>query len=132
MANTSFHGKGGSVSLDGATIANITEWSVEARCDTVDTTAMGNDNDYKSHADGFKDWTAQVEANLSGTPAEVSAQLALLGATVACIFSGGAGKPSLSGSAIVTGFNPTSAAGAAATVRFNLQGNGNLTAGTGG
>lgn len=61
-----FHGKSGSAVFDGGTTANITNWTLNASADVVETSVMAYVNPatasshWKSHLATYNDWTASI------------------------------------------------------------------------
>ncbi len=117
------HGKGGTAVFASLTFEMLS-WSVDATADVAEATAMAAANGAKIYLAGFKDWTATAECLLPKAGGGVAA----LGTTAALTFDTVTdGGLAYAGSAICTGFSPTSDKDGVATITFSFQGSAILT-----
>ena len=136
MAATAFHGKGGYVTFATSAVSNITNWSVEATCDTVESSVMSSvtvtsATHWKDHLAGFKSWTATVECDIDdggldpdlvtdGTDRDGLALVLYCGTSAT-------GVRMYSGSCIITGVSPSLDKDGLASCTYTVQGTGALT-----
>ena len=136
MVSAAFHGKGGYVTFATAAVANILKWSLEATCDTVESSVMSSvtvtsATHWKDHLAGFKSWTASVECHVEDTG--LDPDIAVDGidrdglALVLYCGTSAAGDRMYSGSAIITGISTSLDKEGLATCTYTVQGTGTLT-----
>ena len=127
---TSYHGKGGALTLGGVAVAQITDWSVSQSVDVADTTTMGDgDRTFLAGIKSFEGsadvlWAAEDHAPDQGL---VAGEI-LVGTTYAAIFypGGTGGNVSYSGNVIVTGVEVSATVDDVVTASISFQGTGAL------
>ena len=119
----SFHGKAGSITWSGTATESeeITSWSLDATCDTAESTNMASSDDYKTYIAGFKDWTATIEAILNATVSD----LTMLGTSGDLVLN--TGTATLSAAGICTSLAYSVDANDVGKVTYSFQGNGEIT-----
>ena len=126
---SSYHGKGGALTLGGTAVAQITDWSVSQSVDVADTTTMGDAD--RSFLAGIKSFEGSADVVWAAEDAEsqlVAGEI-VVGTTYAAIFypGGTTGQVSYSGSVICTGVEVTATVDDVVTASISFQGTGALT-----
>jgi predicted secreted protein len=127
---SSYHGKGGALTLGGTAVAQITDWSVSQSVDVADTTTMGDsDRTFLAGIKSFEGsadvlWAAEDNTDDTGL---VAGEIAV-GTTYAAIFypGGTGGNVSYSGNVICTGVEVTATVDDVVTASISFQGTGAL------
>tara|TARA_S200002703_G_scaffold134757_2_gene123419 strand:+ start:2282 stop:2689 length:408 start_codon:yes stop_codon:yes gene_type:complete len=126
---SSYHGKGGALTLGGTAVAQITDWSVSQSVDVADTTTMNDDD--RTFMAGIKSFegSADVLWGAGDTSGDIQAGEIVVGTTYAAIFypNGTTGLLSYSGNVIVTGVEVTATVDDVITASISFQGTGALT-----
>jgi predicted secreted protein len=73
-------GKGGSVNIDAAKVAEIANWSLDLGADDIDITSFDSDG-WKEFLAGLKEWSGSMEGNFK--PTDAAGQKAILAAWAA-------------------------------------------------
>lgn len=127
--SSSYHGKGGALTLGGTAVAQITDWSVSQSVDVADTTTM-EDSD-RTFLAGIKSFegSADVLWSAGDTSGNLQAGEIAVGTTYAAIFypGGTSGNVSYSGNVICTGVEVTATVDDVITASITFQGTGALT-----
>ena len=124
------HGRSGRVVGVGLTF-EVYSWTANVTADTAEATVMdcqaaAAGTHWKSHAAGFKDWTATIEGRLPAA----GIGLTILGTSIAVELAtdvGGGGGRMYSGTALITGVTPSTDRHDICAVTVTAQGNGQLT-----
>jgi hypothetical protein len=124
------HGKKGRAVGAGLTF-EIYSWTLNATADTAESTVMdcqavGAATHWKSHAVGFKDWTATVEGRLPAAGIGMTILGTSLALELATDVAAGGGRM-YSGTALVTGIVPSTDRHDICAVTVTCQGNGQIT-----
>ncbi len=121
------HGKQGTVTWDGNTQANITNWNLSLTADTAESTAMDSAGDWKEFKVGFKDWTATVDINIDTTGPLIGTDAALgeLGASATLVLSDG--TDTYTGTALALDFGFSGSIGDVAKATYSFQGTSSIT-----
>lgn len=126
---SSYHGKGGALTLGGTAVAQITDWSVSQSVDVADTTTMGDSD--RSFLAGIKSFegSADVVWAAEDSESQLVAGEIVVGTTYAAIFypGGTTGNVSYSGNVICTGVEVTATVDDVVTASISFQGTGDLT-----
>ena len=133
-----FHGKQGHVTFATTAVANVLNWSLDAVCDTVESSVMNSATvtsatHWKDHLAGYKSWTGTVECDLDDTG--LDPDLAVDGIDrdgIAFVLYEGLQADCVrmySGSAIITGISPSIDKEGVATCTYSYQGTSTLTVG---
>lgn len=119
-------GHEGVVKIGSNTVAEITGFTTDETTDTVEDTELVDTD--KTFISGQRSWTAACEAHLDEDDAN-GQEMMKNGSTVSVVFypiGEGAGRITLTGTAIVTGLSRGNASGSTVTASFSLQGSGAL------
>lgn len=120
-----FHGKNGVVKVGVTNVAEVKEFEVDERVDTVDATAMGDT--YKKHVVGVKEWNGSLTCSFDGA-GDDGQKLLLVGSEVALVLEpDGTVGTDLTGNATITGRKVATQKEGLVELAITFQGNGALT-----
>lgn len=120
-------GVGGGVKNSSALVANINNWALNIKADTVDTIAFGSAGGWNTKISTFKDWSCTFDGKTD--PSDTAGQVALingLGNTFTLQFDIDS-THHWAGSGILTGVNPKSDASGMNEISFSAEGTGAIT-----
>lgn len=132
-----YQGKQGYVTFATNAVADILSWSLDAVCDTVESSVMStvtvsSATHWKDHLAGFKSWTATIECQLEDTGLDPDLEVDAVDrdglAVVLYCGPQAAGVRMFSGSCIITGISPSIDKDGLATCTYTVQGTSTLTA----
>jgi exopolysaccharide biosynthesis protein len=126
---SSYHGKGGALTLGGTAVAQITDWSISQSVDTADTTTMGDSS--RTFMAGIKSFegSADVLWSAGDTSGDIQAGEIVVGTTYTAVFypGGTSGNVSYTGEVICTSSEVTATVDDVVTASISFQGTGDLT-----
>jgi hypothetical protein len=131
-----YHGKQGYVTFATSAVSNILAWSLDATCDTVESSVMSSvtvtsATHWKDHLPGYKTWTATVECDLDDGGLDPDLEVDGMDRDgVALVLYEGPAANSVrmySGTAIITSVSPSLDKEGVATCTYTVQGSGTLT-----
>lgn len=126
---SSYHGKGGALSLGGTNVAQIQEWTVSESVDVAETTSMGDTS--RTYLAGIKGFEGSADVLWASSDSEndMTAGEIVIGTTYAAIFypGGTSGGVTYTGDVIVTGIEVAAGFEDVVTASISFQGTGDLT-----
>ena len=130
---TSYAGKAGKVEFgSGGIVANVTAWSISEKGDQVDTTVMGQSDDFKTHIATLKEWDGSFDCDYDAADADGQvAATANASVTLKLYPEGSAtGKKYFTGTATITGTTRQASVEGKITFKSTFKGNGALSVST--
>ncbi len=118
-----YHGKAGSAKFNSLALEMVTDWSIDITGDVAEGTAMSDA--VKTYLAGFVDWTATVTCRLDTTAGVLDTHFD--GSIQTLDIEATGSTETFSGSAIMTGINPSADKDDVAMVTYTFQGSGALT-----
>lgn len=124
---TALAGVGASVQEASTAFTNASKWTLSLKGATKDATPIGASGGWTINIATLKSWTGKISAFLDPSDAGQAALLALLNQTVTLTLNVGSASHGFTGSAIITGFDPSVDAQNVETIDYSFTGTGACT-----